>query len=342
MSPGSSAWIVLGMHRSGTSILTQCLTALGGDPGPPDQLWGPEADNPEGFFEPREMVAVNDALLGRSGGDWLDPPRHGGPAWPEQGRDGLRRRAKAFLSKRFSGRPVQLFKEPRLCLTFGFWRPLLPKPRAVLCLRRPSAVAASLLRRNDLPEQYGRWLWAFYLSSALKAAGPSLAGAVFYEDLVRDPVKALGPLARALDVEAAWADPRLQRRLRAMVKKGLDHSGAGTAGSLDEAYGALRKGRHDLARLVQGLRAMTAPLVAAPPDRLDPASKALAALKPEAAHLRGLNRDLAQALKEARGEIEDLHAGPGYLWRNPLRRMARGVRRGAAELKRRLSFRRQP
>ena len=54
---------ILGMHRSGTSMVSYILHLCGLDLGPPDQLMPPTEANPLGYWEHTGFVEVNDALL---------------------------------------------------------------------------------------------------------------------------------------------------------------------------------------------------------------------------------------------------------------------------------------
>ena len=44
-------FVVVGMHRSGTSIVSRLLNLLGAHLGPEDDLMPPKPDNPTGFWE---------------------------------------------------------------------------------------------------------------------------------------------------------------------------------------------------------------------------------------------------------------------------------------------------
>src|SRR5947209_18907764 len=55
------AILVLGMHRSGTSVLTQALSFPGA--GLPAEMLPPAAHNQAGFFEPSEIVDIIDRVL---------------------------------------------------------------------------------------------------------------------------------------------------------------------------------------------------------------------------------------------------------------------------------------
>ncbi|MEI9983900.1 MAG: hypothetical protein WDN69_12225 [Aliidongia sp.] len=60
------AIFVLGMHRSGTSALTRVLGLCGADL-PGRLIEADPATNERGFWEPRELVALHDEVLGAAG-----------------------------------------------------------------------------------------------------------------------------------------------------------------------------------------------------------------------------------------------------------------------------------
>src|ERR1700744_2517006 len=68
--PNRSAGLVLGMDRSGTSVLAGVLNALGG--AAPKTLMPPMPDNPRGFFESVVLADAHDKLLADAGSHWHD------------------------------------------------------------------------------------------------------------------------------------------------------------------------------------------------------------------------------------------------------------------------------
>jgi len=64
--------IVLGMHRSGTSMVSGVLNILGVDIG--KDLLGNHWSNPLGHFENNDFRNLNTQILKEAGGDWLNPP----------------------------------------------------------------------------------------------------------------------------------------------------------------------------------------------------------------------------------------------------------------------------
>jgi len=65
---------VLGMHRSGTSLITALLQSLGAHLGPPEHMMKPQPDNPRGFYEHQLLNDIDEEILARLGGSWSEPP----------------------------------------------------------------------------------------------------------------------------------------------------------------------------------------------------------------------------------------------------------------------------
>ena len=65
---------VLGMHRSGTSFLTQSPDKLPGAYLGPALADDAADDNLEGHFEASEVVQINERILSLSGGSWDQIP----------------------------------------------------------------------------------------------------------------------------------------------------------------------------------------------------------------------------------------------------------------------------
>lgn len=135
---------VAGMHRSGTSMIMNMLHVAGVNVGPADRLFPPLPDNPRGFWEKKEFVALNNEILARLGGSSVEPPEMKSD-WLEHVND-LAAKAQRLIDS-FSGREPWGWKDPRNCLTLPFWERLLPDLKVVICLRHPLEVALSLRHR---------------------------------------------------------------------------------------------------------------------------------------------------------------------------------------------------
>ena len=66
-------FVILGMHRSATSLVAKGLNNviyLGED----DDMLPPQEDNPEGFYENNKFIDLNNEIISAAGGNWLEPP----------------------------------------------------------------------------------------------------------------------------------------------------------------------------------------------------------------------------------------------------------------------------
>ena len=158
---GSTAILVLGMHRSGTSALTGMLhhlgVALGGN------LMPASPDNPRGYWEHADIVAAHEQILAGLGSDWDDiRALPEGFEHSETAAEG-RRKLAAILGRDFDGAALWGLKDPRLCRLMPLWSMLLDAeriaPRYILAVRHPLDVAASLDARDGISPARALLLW---------------------------------------------------------------------------------------------------------------------------------------------------------------------------------------
>jgi len=214
--------IVLGMHRSGTSMITRFVNMLGAYFGPEKSSLGFTQDNPKGYWERREVMALNDGLLAGNGSTWDKlaawPLERLNPATPQQNNA-----IRGFVLDMDAHRPWVL-KDPRLCLTFDYWKPHLEVPVALVVYRNPLEVARSLENRSQMPQDYGLALWEYHAVYTLNATLGLSRIHVGHAEALRDPVNFVTSLKNTLekhDVRGlrqpsdreilAFVDPRLYR-----------------------------------------------------------------------------------------------------------------------------------
>ncbi|MFM2092500.1 MAG: hypothetical protein RLZZ127_2989, partial [Planctomycetota bacterium] len=139
----SAPLLILGFHRSGTSLVAGMAAAAGWRvPGPAVRNW----DNPHGHHEATAAVRLNEAVLAAGGGHAYAPPSQ--LRWDD---------AQAAARDRLLA-PGALIKDPRCLLTLPFWR-LGPPAALVAVVRRPLAAARSLWAWRGIPIDDGLRLW---------------------------------------------------------------------------------------------------------------------------------------------------------------------------------------
>lgn len=204
MQDRSHAILVLGMHRSGTSMIAGALRLRGADLG--SDLMEPAADNPKGFFEHAGIVEIHEKLLVALGRAWNDP-RELPQGWlTSEAAVAAAAALEALLRREFTGKPLWAIKDPRLCRLLPLWLPILERmqviPSALFVVRNPYEVAASLEARNQWPGGLSRLLWIQHLLEA-EASSRSMARAVLpYEAALDAPLIAIEQALAELAVVA--------------------------------------------------------------------------------------------------------------------------------------------
>jgi hypothetical protein len=192
---GGNVICILGMHRSGTSMIAKLLHQCGLYLGPEDQLLGANSGNADGHFEHKGFLEINDALLHHFGGSWEFPPQRQG-AWQESAAlKRLRADARALVAD-LADRSPWGWKEPRTTVLLPFWKSIVPGLRFVICVRSPLEVAKSLAKRNKIPLERGMILWHIYMRAALEDSAGSPRMIIHYEDFFGDPEAGADRLAR--------------------------------------------------------------------------------------------------------------------------------------------------
>ncbi|MFN8420163.1 MAG: hypothetical protein U0528_13120 [Anaerolineae bacterium] len=137
----------MGMHRSGTSMITRLLNICGLHLGDYADLIPAQPENPEGYWENRNFVLLNDDLLTARRASWDQPPAVS-VGWSENPEFApLYHRARGLLHT-LQDHDHWGWKDPRNCLTLEFWKTQLPQLKTLICLRNPLEIAASLISRG--------------------------------------------------------------------------------------------------------------------------------------------------------------------------------------------------
>ena len=156
--------IVIGMHRSGTSMVVGMLHKLGVymDPEMLDsevsgQLQS-ERSRTDGYGEAVAFRLANEAVMRRANADWQYPEqfleRRDLPAFAKGCNQLLNIAASTSLQSdyldKYPGRAPQLWgwKDPRTSLTLPYWLKLFPEARLLHVRRDPEAVIKSLQKRD--------------------------------------------------------------------------------------------------------------------------------------------------------------------------------------------------
>ncbi len=210
--------IVVGAHRSGTSVITAGMGAIGAYLGFKD-LYKSE-ENTKGFFEHPEIIDFNDSLMEFLGGRWdnyLFDGQYALGLIENKDLDTWYLKAKNIFVKLFQDKCFIALKDPRICQLIPFWsvvfRSLGFKDDNVFYLhvyRHPMEVAKSQYHRWEknqdfylLGAQYEETL-ALWWSMNYQVLRDTLDGMylnVSYNDYIRAPAEELVRIGKFLGVK---------------------------------------------------------------------------------------------------------------------------------------------
>ncbi|KUO94898.1 sulfotransferase family protein [Ferroacidibacillus organovorans] len=227
--------LILGMHRSGTSVLTHMIHRLGV---PLGVTLRATPDNPDGYFENENLVIVQESLLHALGRTW-----HSTEPMPDAWREtDIANEALEIMTKlvayEFQNTDVFAFKDPRTCLLLPLWAHLIESldldARYVVMTRNPHEVAASLAARDGFTQEKSLALWQLHMN-AIHAhlalvwqtradqgkTAQSEATVIAYDALLDDPLRTLHKLSVALELSPA-SEEQL-RSAASVVKRDMRH-----------------------------------------------------------------------------------------------------------------------
>ncbi len=193
--------VVLGMHRSGTSLLARSLKVFGADLG--DRLLNRcDTFNEKGYWEDRDVLQLNIAALAELGKSW-------NAVEPISAQDvdrlydrGFGKQALEVLKAGCANRPLFAVKEPRITRLLPFWNRVFEelgvRVHRIFAYRNPYGVARSLERRDRMPSTQALLLWLSYNHFALKELDLGHCCLVGYESFLQTPEEHLDRLGAFL------------------------------------------------------------------------------------------------------------------------------------------------
>jgi hypothetical protein len=192
--------IVLGMHRSGTSMVAGILECLGVDLGEdqPGRQWS----NPLGHFEDVDFLSLNKDILASAGGSWDDPPTYSDIIAQKDKFHGM---IQDLIHTRDSKTPGSWgWKDPRTSLTIDLYLPLLQNPSIIWCRRDHRAVTKSLQKRNRIQISDGLALLDHYEKQVRRflARNPQIPILLLdYDDIIQAPDTWIDEIIRFLQLD---------------------------------------------------------------------------------------------------------------------------------------------
>lgn len=218
----SRSVVIAGMHRSGTSLVTQIVAEFGLQPPRGRDLLPADDSNPRGHWESKRLMRFDDALLQAFGGSTMAPPPLP-PGWENSARARLLRPIGRWAFTRTYPSPEWVWKDPQVCLTLPFWRATWRvRPVVVYVRRSPGAVCSSLSRRDGLPVELALAVWERYIRSLMESLDGFDAVCLDYDELLKDPQRWVVRLGESL-VKRGVSVIRESAAVADLVEPSLSH-----------------------------------------------------------------------------------------------------------------------
>lgn len=317
--PQRTAYLVLGMHRSGTSALANVLALAGANL--PREVMPADAHNARGYFEPWRIAVFNDRRLAAAGTAWDDPFAALAP--PPADEADWREEARRLFRAQFGRRRRPLLKDPRVSVLGDLWRPVLEGEglalRVFIPVRHPLAVAGSLAARDRFPARKSVMVWMAYMLAAEALSRDLPRAFVDYDALLEDwrpgLAAAEGQLGEPLPALTAAAARKIDAFLSAELRRnapGGDLLALGEAGEMAAGVlgwlSAAARGETPARTPLDRAAAWLAGQKALYGDLVSPVSADRMAARTALADAEGKAAFLERTLEETRGIVAELEA----------------------------------
>ncbi|MFB6367612.1 hypothetical protein ACFCP7_26925 [Paenibacillus elgii] len=222
---------ILGMHRSGTSVLTRAINLLGVDIGPSEQIIQPLAgNNPEGFWEHLGIVETHEKILQYFSSYWDTASPLPEKWWQSNDIEPYKADLKKIISEQFLDKQVWSWKDPRTCLMLPLWQEILNELQIeinyIISLRNPLDVANSLIKRDNFSIDKSLGIWTLYTLSALYWTIDTKRIIIQFDDLLENWELTLREISDLFDIK--WplgeAEIKLTENMNSFIKPRLRHS----------------------------------------------------------------------------------------------------------------------
>lgn len=328
--------VVLGMHRSGTSVVTRGLQVLGVNLG--GTLYSAtEGVNDKGFWEDIDLHSLDVEMLAALGSDWhhLFPISHRDVGVLRN--KGYFLRAVELLRQKMSTEHVFGFKDPRMAKLLPFWKEVFSYCQFdvtyILTVRHPTSVVKSLAKRDSFDTEKSYLLWLGHIITSMVDSADGKRVLVDYDRLMRSPENELTRIAKATELEinpaelqnykSEFLDQKLRHTVYDLNDLSLDNACPPLA---REIYAELLDVASDKIQIEDIALQRKVELWAGEFDRLKSALVLIDKLYTQTAErdeqIACLNQDIAninQALAERDAHIQRLTSSKSWLITKPLR-----------------------
>ncbi len=219
--------VILGMHRSGTSLLANFVHAIGVDFG--QDLIPADEWNAAGYWESMKIYETHEKILKELNCNWHNPPLSF-PAnwWQKPEIQELRGRLLGFVrSECKRTENIWGFKDARTAILLPMWQGIFDElqlePHYILAVRHPGSVAASLSRPYGLSSSQAQALWLKTNLDALSYTRNRLRAVVDYDRWFDSGLQQAMTLIKSLNLSQSIGKQQIANAVNDIIQPALRH-----------------------------------------------------------------------------------------------------------------------
>jgi hypothetical protein len=221
---------ILGMHRSGTSMIARILNLLGANL--PVNLMGGGTGNTVGHWESKRLVKYNDKILKQLGSNWDDWRSIDKSALSTQLKQNIKTDYRSILDDEYGDAALFSVKDPRLCRFNSLFSEALAESdvqlKIIFAIRNPLEVCDSLEQRNGMDRDNAALLWLRHVLDAEHSSRRQLRTFVNYSELLADWPAVISELAAALAIEWPTTVKGVENEIASFIDPDLKHHARST------------------------------------------------------------------------------------------------------------------
>lgn len=238
------AILVLGMHRSGTSMVSGCLKLAGVDFG--KSLMYPTKENAKGYWEQNDIVIVHEKLLAAYETSW-----HSVGALPKGWLDrpeshSAEKQLTDIVRANFSGSDLFAIKDPRMCRFLPLWERVFQALSIEVIylhvIRHPLESAKSISKRDSCSINKGLALWVAYNADIVHNIGENVQYIkVGFSEFLKDPISSTNAILKQAGLSEL--DQEKEKRISHFCNQKLRNH---RSENFDEVSDAIAKFHHNI------------------------------------------------------------------------------------------------
>lgn len=245
----NTSLVVLGMHRSGTSLLTGLLSQVGVNMG--RRLYAPQQGvNEKGFWEHEDIVDTHDELLLALNSQWDDLLPLADQWWERDSAQLFIKKLTKYVQRDFHNTPVWAIKDPRMCRLLPLWFSIFKAqsiiPLFVCMNRNPFEVVASLRKRDGFSEEKALVLWLSHTLLAERYTREQRRVFIDFNQVVSDPIETLSKIEYQLQLTFPVSVSEANQKILTFVSPDLRHHNMDNDKDRNSVLAVLAKRLHNL------------------------------------------------------------------------------------------------